>query len=278
MQPSYPLAIEFVAAPPEGGGAEPSPALEASLVRIVANARAAWPGVELPIGAFLRHLASKIEGPSVTDDLSELHTDSLYLAAACALGSARALDAFEAQYFDTIDSVVRRSRPRGVEPDDVRQMIREKLFVADEQGARKMASYSGKGDLRGWFRVVVTRSVLNLATRAPKDAPALKDDESALLNLPAREGSELDYIRSHYAEDMREVFGGLRALTVMSGSAAPAPTSTTSPRPDGGAPWRSPSHGQAQLASAGRRSRRGCGRASSSASASTRRSSRASSA
>jgi RNA polymerase sigma-70 factor (ECF subfamily) len=197
MHESWKLAREFSEA--LSSEAAPSAELEAQLQQIVEAARAAWP-VDVPAEAFVRHLASKVEGDP-QEALRTLQTGELYLAAGCLLGIAAALEAFEARFFSGIEVVVRRARTEKVDLDDVRQMVREKLFVE-----KKIASYSGKGDLRGWFRVVVTRTLLNLAMRAPKDGPAKEDEEAALVNLPAAEGSELDYIRSHYAEEVRAVF------------------------------------------------------------------------
>jgi RNA polymerase sigma-70 factor len=179
-------------------------ALEDHLVQVVAAARARWSDVDVSTEVFLRHLASKLDsGADLALATSQLNTSDLYLAVGCTSGLAEAQRAFEANFFPDVDAIVRRTRNTGIDADEIRQLLREKLFLADE-GPNKLASYSGKGDLRGWFRVVATRTLLSAIRSASKERGRSSDDE--LLNLPAPGGSEMDHMRRYYAEELRAVF------------------------------------------------------------------------
>lgn len=201
------LASRLLAALAAGEPGDPD-ALEATLARLVASGRARW-GIDLPAEAFVDHLATKIEpGAEPAGAIAALHTDDLYLAAACAQGLPAALAAIETHVFGDVEAIVRRARVDAIEPDEVRQVVREKLFLAG-----KISSFSGKGDLRAWFRVLVTRTVLSLA-RGGKTRLA-DDDPEALLQIPAEGSVELDYMRTAYAKELREIFpAALDQLTV----------------------------------------------------------------
>src|SRR5689334_13258114 len=67
------------------------------LAEIVAQARAAWPMVELATEHFVEHLAARLgdaDDPELA--LRAMHTSDLYLACACMRGDAGAVAAFEA--------------------------------------------------------------------------------------------------------------------------------------------------------------------------------------
>jgi hypothetical protein len=64
--------------------------------------------------------------------------------------------------------------------DELRQNVRERLFLGTPDAPPRIASYSGEGDLRHWVRVVAMRAALNL-TRGPE---RVFSDEQALGRLP----------------------------------------------------------------------------------------------
>src|SRR4051794_26918913 len=78
--------------------------------------RAAWPGIELTDAQLDAHLA-RLELPA------EPHED-LYLACACALGDAPAIDAFERSILAQVGSFVGRIDASAQFVDEVRQSLR----------------------------------------------------------------------------------------------------------------------------------------------------------
>src|SRR5688572_30340522 len=70
--------------------------LERRLREILDACRAAWPGLEVPEDAFVRHLAENLPDEGDLDScLSRMHCSDLYLACGCAAGDPAALAAFD---------------------------------------------------------------------------------------------------------------------------------------------------------------------------------------
>src|SRR5262249_49945936 len=72
--------------------------------------------------------------------------------------------------------------------DEVRQEMRDKLFVGGGGASPRIAEYSGKGALASWVRVVALRLAMNLR-RQPWTAAA----DSRELDRPGTDNPEMDY-------------------------------------------------------------------------------------
>ena len=142
---------------------------------------------------------------SLGEYLDRLRAGDLALAAACARGDTAAFALFEQRYFDEVPIACARIRTTATQ-DDIRQVLRDKLFVADEGAVPKIALYSGAGDLRSWFRVTVVRMLLNLATRGPKEVE-LKDAMVEALPAVAADDPELAHARALYGAALTDAFG-----------------------------------------------------------------------
>src|SRR5439155_18454762 len=96
-------------------------------------------------------------------------------ACACARGDAVALAEFDARFFGGVSSAISRF---GVQVDDIKQELRERLFVGVAGARPKIAEYTGHGGLERWVRAVAVRVALN-ATRAKKNQAhaTLGDDD-----------------------------------------------------------------------------------------------------
>ncbi len=156
-------------------------------------------------------LADKVpDGAPLADALSAMRAADLYLACACSRGDSAAIAAFETRYFGEIDGVLARIRSPRVLGDDVRQMLRERLFVGTAKVAPKIVEYAGSGALASWFRVTAMRTVLNLV-RGPKEVPL--DAEMLLASPGGQPDPELEILKRRYRKDFRAAFaeavGGL---------------------------------------------------------------------
>jgi RNA polymerase sigma-70 factor (ECF subfamily) len=80
--------------------------------------------------------------------------------------------------------------------DEVCQMTREKLLVGGAGHAPRIAEYTGRGTLRGWTRVVLSRTALNALRDQRRDVPL----EDALLDQPATDtcDPELSCLRERF--------------------------------------------------------------------------------
>ena len=74
--------------------------------------------------------------------------------------SERALGAFESHTFGEIDAAAAAVRAPEADTEEVKQIVRTQLFVADSGRSPGIAGYAGRGSLRGWVRVIATRELL----------------------------------------------------------------------------------------------------------------------
>jgi RNA polymerase sigma-70 factor (ECF subfamily) len=160
------------------------------------QARARWPAVQLDEAAYREFVAARAAAGATAGD-------DLYLACACARGDDAAVKVFEAEYFGVLDAVLRKERRPDLR-DELAQRVRLKLFVQREDGARAIASYSGSGPLRRWFRMTCARALINLLSRHPPETPA--SDELIADVLGGDADPELEYIKVAYRRDFRAAF------------------------------------------------------------------------
>lgn len=140
------------------------------LQELLRRGRARWPQIELPPEDFAAAL-----GPSAAP---ELHAEDLYLAVACARSVPGAVEAFEREFLgaSSLAAAVRRIDPSPAFLDEVRQAVREKLFVPPPG---RIAAYKGSGSLAAWTRVVATRTALDLRPRHAEAAQASETSKAA---------------------------------------------------------------------------------------------------
>jgi RNA polymerase sigma-70 factor (ECF subfamily) len=165
------------------------------------TARQAWPGVVVEESEFADWVHARHEDG---ERAANLAWHDLYLACACARGDAAALAAFDAAFLPEVDEAVKRIGGTVPPPDEVRQVLREKLFVAQPGARPKIAEYSGRGPLRTWVRVAALRTGLNLAIQVGREVPF----ESVALTFLVGSGDdpELAYLKRVYTRELRAAF------------------------------------------------------------------------
>lgn len=169
------------------------------------EARAAWPGVDISEPEFVAFVSERMRAAGSETEGVTLQTTDLYLACSCARGDPAALQAFEHAYFPEIDRALKKMRSDALpERDELAQLLRYKLFVADGEQRPKIGDYSGRGSLRGWFRVTTSRLLLNLATRAPRETPFEHELLDKLLGGTA--DPELEHARRQLQTQFRAAF------------------------------------------------------------------------
>ncbi len=133
--------------------------LQAQLVALVAAARAEHPDPIVDAAAFCRHFGS-LAGS--TDALARLHVADAWLAFACGQGDAAAIAALRRTYGPDVERALQRASSTGVGADELQQRVWVKLLADGSDGAPHILLYGGRGSLRGWIRVVVSRMVVDL--------------------------------------------------------------------------------------------------------------------
>lgn len=181
------------------------------------DARASWPGIDVPFEAFAAFVSrsaaqlprEQAAGPAVT----ELHLGDLYLACACAQDVPGAVQRVLDTYREAIGGVARRLGLTFEARDDLVQILGERLFVTTEDGAPRIARYTGTGPLRAWIKAIATRIALDIVRRGPRDAPGVDAPPeemwvTAVVDAPdVRFAKEMD--RGHLRAALRSAFDGL---------------------------------------------------------------------
>lgn len=192
--PDAPLSALFRAHAPPGVQASLGEAeLELALRRLFEAGRQAWPAIELPPDAFVRQLAQRgAAGP-----LGEVRATELYLACACAARVPRAIEAFDGAHLGRVGAFLSRLRPSAAFVDDVRQILREKLFVGKAGVPPKVAEYNGRAAPASWLRVIAVRAAIDLQ-RASRDAPGESRDEERIEPGAVETDPEIRFIQQRY--------------------------------------------------------------------------------
>lgn len=182
--------------------------LEAVLAGLWEAGRQAWPEVQIPPDAFVRHVAEALVADRPAAPLAALErvfTADLYLACGCARGDAAAVAAFEQAYIERLPmtALARRGLP-GDFLAELKQVLRERLLVGGPDQAPRIARYSGRGPLAAWVQVAAARTAVNLreAYLLRAGRPAGEPDQ-----LAADDDPELDFFRREYGPEFKEAFG-----------------------------------------------------------------------
>jgi len=137
-------------------------------------------------------------------DGEEIRAADLALATACAAGDAAAIEVVEQRYFADLDRALGRFEGGAQLIEEVKQRLRQKLFVGDGE-APKISTYSGRGDLGRWIRVAATREAIGILRKGKKEIPM---EEVALAQALA-DGSgdlELAYLKGLYRNEFKAAF------------------------------------------------------------------------
>ncbi len=154
-----------------------------------------WPDAPEPDASFVTRLAQAAQRGGV------LRVEDLFLAWWCQRGDEAGIAAFEAAFDE--DLRVAAARFSELPADELRQLLRVKLFVGAPGQSAKIVEYSGAGSLRGWLRVTAVRSFIDV-TRALRPRQREQPlDEQEVLGLGDPEGAAL---RAEVAAAVKQAF------------------------------------------------------------------------
>jgi RNA polymerase sigma-70 factor len=203
------------------------PQLGGQLAAVVDAGRQAWPDLPLAPERLMAFIAYHVDEASsvadVVDGLDGLRPADLHLACACAEGVPEAIATFDRQYIKEVDIALAKMRISGPRLADVRQLVRQRLFVPTPASGSKPASpgkiveYAGRGDLRRWVRAVAVRTCLNELRKGKHEVLADDDQLIAQHAIPG-DDPEIEYMKRTYAGEFRAAFA--EALAGMPGARA----------------------------------------------------------
>jgi len=159
----------------------------------LAQACASFPDVKLDAAAFAVHAAGCRDRGAKAEHLADV-----FLAWAAGRGEAAALRRFERLVAPDLEATARRVDRSPAFVDEVRQVLRVRLLVADK-GRVRIHDYVGRGPLRGWVGVAALRVALNLRHRPASSGPEI------LAELVSGEADpELRHLKTLYRAEFRE--------------------------------------------------------------------------
>jgi RNA polymerase sigma-70 factor (ECF subfamily) len=204
----------FLARLPEPGRDQLSrdPALPERLGRLWQSARAAWPDLPLSSLRFYGYLGERLSSTSALDQaLERTRAADLYLCCACLDGVKNAVESFEAHPFREAAASLRQLNAPADTVEDAKQIARQILLSSKGERRAALAEYAGRGDLRSWLRVILTRELLRLLG----DVRELRLDTGELANaVGAQHDPETEYLRSLYQDQFKAAFA--EAMTQLS--------------------------------------------------------------
>ncbi|MBE7454840.1 MAG: sigma-70 family RNA polymerase sigma factor [Kofleriaceae bacterium] len=206
MEPSA-LVQAFLAAapPPLRAGLASLPDLGARLLALVADGKAAWPEVAVAPERLVGFVAARLDHEvDPADLLGGLRPTDLHLACALTDGDRTAMAAFDRHYMREVDIALARMRIGPPRSSDVKQLVRQRLFVGDGVPG-KIADYAGRGDLRRWVRSVAVRTCLNDLRKGKHEVLADDDQLIAQQAMPG-DDPELEYMKRTYAREFQAAF------------------------------------------------------------------------
>jgi len=206
-QDPTPLADRFPSVPIAA-----RPALELFLRARLGAARQAWPGLAFGDADFADFLRARVaDGVDPQVGLEPLCSDDLYLAGACARGETAAIAAFQRSYAGELAAAFARLAIGGSDPEDLRQQLLARLFVAVDGRPPRIAEYSGQGSLRAWLKVVALRLRIDLERRK-RDRRDNFTDAERLADVGVGDDPELAHLKQHYRAEFRAAFTAALAL------------------------------------------------------------------
>lgn len=177
---------------------------DAAFLRHLLDAAATtWPTVRLEQSVLAERVSALFESGFTVEEC--LHPADLFFAIACAAGNAEALRLFEQELVPGMMRSASHLLAAGVRADDVRQALRVKLLVREGEAEGKIATYTGRGPLAGWLRIVAVRTVLSLRRASTPSAPHEDDDILGGLAAPGVD-PELEHLRARYQGAFRSAF------------------------------------------------------------------------
>ncbi len=176
---------------------------------LLASARMEWPRVRFDEAHLLSFIGERLTGNDLAAALAAAPAADLALAAACVAQEPTAHGAFES----VLDEVDAAGASTGALPDqiqEVKQLLRVQLLVAQDGKLPGIAGYRGKGSLRGWVRITATRELIRHKKKRTREVSFSQSLERYLTSGvdPALEQLKAEY-RTELALAIEEAIGDL---------------------------------------------------------------------
>jgi RNA polymerase sigma-70 factor, ECF subfamily len=161
--------------------------------------------------ALVTTFAARAPDRDVLPYLDRCHPGELALAQAASRGHPAAIAAIERDHRGVLEAMCWRYESPAHSAADLRQILREKLYVAPAGERPKLAEYAGQGPLDSWLRITAVRMFLDLGKRKDRAREAATAD--GVLAMPDPGDLSLEVIKAEYraavGQAMRDAAGQL---------------------------------------------------------------------
>jgi RNA polymerase sigma-70 factor (ECF subfamily) len=196
------LAAAFLAA--RGEQIADSTVLEARLAHALQAARSAWPDVRLSPATWMAALSEIAPRPTVVDrPLGQILAADHYLACACAAQIPEAIAACNEILVREAGYAADGTRMHASVRDEATQVVRTNLLAPRGDKPAAIGDYAGRGALRSWLRVCVSRELVRIAKTQQRSEPL---EEHLVADSAYRDDPVLEELKAKYRGELAEAF------------------------------------------------------------------------
>jgi RNA polymerase sigma-70 factor, ECF subfamily len=182
----------------------PADALQAAIAAALADAKATWPNVSVDEQAWTTALVELAPRPAdPAKPLGEVLVADHYLAFACAAGDPVAVAECDAILVREASFAADGTRMHASVRDEATQIVRAQLLAPRESGAAAIGDYAGRGALRSWLRVCVSRELVRLAKAQQREEPL---EEHLIADSGYGDDPALEELKARYRAELAEAF------------------------------------------------------------------------
>jgi RNA polymerase sigma-70 factor, ECF subfamily len=188
-----------------------SESLTSTLERAYTTARAMWPSVVVTSERFAAEVARRLGAELSPSRLASMCAVDVYLAIACLDGDEQAIRILEREYLIEVDHAARKTGATDEQAIDVRGHLHRILFVAEPGRGAGLAEFNGRGDLRGYLKVIATRELIRIVSRGRREhtiEPLLDSFDLSFdlgFGLDLARAPELSLMRARYGSIISQV-------------------------------------------------------------------------
>jgi len=172
--------------------------LQTAIARAYQAAVTTWPGCQVDPARFADELLRRLGADLDAARLAAAVSADIYLAIACLTGDAAAIGHLERACSAELDRAARKLRATADQAAEVHGHLAKVLYTAEPGRGSGLAEFTGRGDLRGYVRVIVTRELIRAINRGRRDAPLDDANEPLLDRLDLSRAPELGLLRARH--------------------------------------------------------------------------------
>ena len=178
--------------------------LDGALAAALAEASAAWPNVRVDPVAWQAALAELAPKPlDRANPLGQILVADHYLAFACAAGDQAAIAECDAILVREAGFAADGTRMHASVRDEATQVVRAQLLAPREGRPAAIGDYAGRGALRSWLRVCVSRELVRIAKAQQRAAPL---EEHLIADVAYVDDPALEELKAKYRAELADAF------------------------------------------------------------------------